>query len=128
MVDYWKTRDEFLNTCTGIRKFWFTTATHDIDLNEIADTLSRNYAQKFIPLATLGLLDNNCAWQKVPIQYLNLGLHILFQIPIRHPHGLEGPQCRCSTGADRSVTMVFMKAVPMFTWSVILSWPVVVGR
>ena len=78
-----KTKDSFLNAC--LRNIWLVTATYDIELliehiegkkNVIADSLSRIFSQKGISDNMMHHLSHNFTWDKVPIQFFYLNLHI----------------------------------------------------
>ena len=78
-----KTKDSFLNAC--LRNIWLVTATHDINLliehiegkkNIIADSLSRIFSQKGISDNMFHHLSYNFTWDKVPIHFFDLNLHI----------------------------------------------------
>ena len=78
-----KTKDSFLNAC--LRNIWLVTATHDINLliehiegkkNIIADSLSRIFSQKGISDNMYHHLSHNFTWDKVPIHFFDLNLHI----------------------------------------------------
>ena len=83
VVNSGKTRDKFLNAC--IRHIWLISAVHDIDLqlthiqghkNLMADSLSRIYSEKGIPMKHFTLFTNDYVWEKVPLAFFNLDIAI----------------------------------------------------
>ena len=70
-VNSGKTRDKFLNAC--IKHIWFITAVHNIDLqlthiqghkSLIADSLSRIYSEKGIPIKDFTSMTLDYVWGK----------------------------------------------------------------
>ena len=83
VVNSGKTRDAFLNAC--IRHIWFITAIHDIDLqlthiqghkNFIADSLSRIYSEKRIPMKIFNSLKSNYVWERISLTFFNLDIAV----------------------------------------------------
>ena len=83
VVNSGKTRDKFLNAC--IRHIWFITAVHDIDLqlthiqghkNLVADSLSRIYSEKGIPIKDLTSMNFDYVWERIPLAFFNLDIAI----------------------------------------------------
>ena len=82
-VNSGKTRDKFLNAC--IRHIWFITAVHNIDLqlthiqghkSLIADSLSRIYSEKGIPIKDFTSMTLDYVWERIPLAFFNLDIAI----------------------------------------------------
>ena len=78
-----KTKDNFLALC--IRNIWLLTASYDIDLdishipgrfNILADALSRIYPERTIHRDVLAMLKTDYSWEKVPVSYFNVEIHL----------------------------------------------------
>ena len=78
-----KTRDRFLSAC--LRNIWLVTASYDIDLqiehiqgheNIMADSFSRSFSHKGISDSMLHHLVHDYTWEKIPIQFFYLNIHI----------------------------------------------------
>ena len=83
VVNSGKTRDTFLNTC--IRHIWFITGVYDNDLqlthiqghkNLTANSLSRVYSEKGIPMKTFNYLKSNYISESIPLTFFNLDIAI----------------------------------------------------
>ena len=86
VVQTGKTRDDMLALC--LRNIWLTTATYDITLtighiegkySNIADALYRIYSDKPVNQHLLKNIQKSHIWWKIPLQFFNLNISILFQ-------------------------------------------------
>ena len=78
-----KTKDTFLALC--LRNIWLLAVLHDVEIevkhtsgknNQKADALSRIYSRTQLEECILRDLQENYIWENIPVQYLDLDLHL----------------------------------------------------